>query len=588
MARMADAFMKGYNFVDNVQRRHRADDRLVTLQKRQDEQYANQQADRQTSLADANVARQRNDIIWQQQQNDRAKKQAEDKIYSEYSGKLFAAMSGDQKKLYNLGVSSLPQDTQGEKSKAVVADAVMHPDKISQAIYSWDKNIVPAFNAGRMPSKEDSLNVLNTVLHPEIQARFAKNGLQGKLSDIVPSPDGKGIMFGADVVDAYGRQSEVPLTDGATSYKDQESGAHTVQAMPVGDTMKHTADAVETYRQILSTLVAKGGKAGKELAFKILKSQKDAQAANEKYTRDRRDKKADAETKFQYDKRLAEIKSTGKAKAKPAKFKTFRDDGGNVIAYNPENPSDKRVMSISPTTQQAWRDESLAEATKWAKSKAGLFSLDSTDFKNYGGDEKKAIPIKAQELYDAKVQDFIRQNEGAGGDGPVVVGNNGLAAVQPQGGGQQNSTATMGGESLDAIRKAMGKPANPPKGSGGSTTGNKGSKGLSHVAKSNSKKEYLGDVSAKAGPISDKIMRQVGLDTSSKSIPDLADKIIKAITESSKGSDPISLLKGAGADIKKIITKLNLSRSDRDKLNAEIDKRIREKYNKRRSGGRTF
>jgi hypothetical protein len=381
---MADAFMKGYGFVDNIQRQHRADDRLTTLQGREDTAYQQSQEDRQVRMADSDVARTRNDTIYNQAQEDRAKKLAEDKAYAKYSGEFFELMDQEQRELYEKAISALPPEAKGEKAKAVVADAIMNPDKIDRAIKTWDTDIVGAFNSGKLPDKKKSLDVLNTVLHPELQARFSKNGLRGKLSDIVPSRDGKGLYFEAAVADAYGRQYSAPLTDGAGSVNDPDSAKHQVQNMPVGKTMEHTGNAVETYRSIMGVLAKlnkEGGSKGQELSWKIAQDMGKGKRDRAKAASDRAWEKEKINLQTEADIRKEQAKGkTGQEQDQ----QFFQDDPeGHAAYWAAKKAVEAKGVTVPAKVSEAMWERATAEAEERfpapKKEKKSFFATEEED-----------------------------------------------------------------------------------------------------------------------------------------------------------------------------------------------------------------
>jgi len=227
MAKMLDAFINSYNFVDSAADRMRQRERQKTLQERQD-------------------------ILWQQAQKDRETKLKQQEAFRKDFSQYYLSLLPEQVKT--------PQVV--SKAEMTINDVMNNPEKVIDNISTFYNDVAPALDAGKLPDPKAALKVINTTLYPELQQRLSRNGLKGHITGLYPTPDGTGLYMEAKVKAPTGQTYTVPLTEGAGAITDPNAAKHPVQAFPVRKVISHVAQGVQTQKDILAHMIRYGGAAG--------------------------------------------------------------------------------------------------------------------------------------------------------------------------------------------------------------------------------------------------------------------------------------------------------------------------------------
>jgi hypothetical protein len=316
MGSMADAFMRGYGFVDSVARQGKED------------AYREEQRQRQRVL-DA-----RQDTLFQQSQDEYKKGLAERDGLREGVRQLAAA----------LVQKDAPPEvlSNAERKLAPVFD---DPLSAAKSIESF-RNITAGLDAGKMPDSGTVASFLNSTLRPELEARAKKSGNASmEISGVYPTQDYRGLYFEATMTRPDGTTYQAPLTVGATSVTGKDSGKDTVQPFPVADILKHSSGAVAAQMKALQYIAENGGAPGAEFAMKFLmekdKAKRDLIIKEWEHARDRAEKTADDTTA--HTRKLAEIKATEEAKGD--KFSSFGSDETGFFVLNTKTGETKSASS---------------------------------------------------------------------------------------------------------------------------------------------------------------------------------------------------------------------------------------------------
>ena len=228
MADIAGSLMRGYSFVDNLQRQHAADARQIVEQGQRDALF--------------------------QQSQDAYQKSLKDESDTTAGLRQWTAQTLGQE-LPDQGITKLNH-------------LVDNPETAKKIVMDHDQ-IQSAIGSGKMPSSKELLQFGNTAWKQELDARGAKNGVKMELTGIHPAPGSKGVFFEVTVTKPDGTTYKAPLTEGGGLADDPNSGDHKVQEFSVPDLLHHAATTADASMMSLHYL-AQSSPQNAALAVKMI------------------------------------------------------------------------------------------------------------------------------------------------------------------------------------------------------------------------------------------------------------------------------------------------------------------------------
>jgi hypothetical protein len=443
MPNYAKDFMSGYNFVDKTKRLNRAEERLnadrataaarqktadersLVTQGQDDTRYDQSQTDRVTNLERQLILQGRQDTQYEQGQTDRSDEQELDRLSAESyilnaqekRLDVYQAMqTGDEDGVKEIGRQSV-------KNPAV--SGYMKQTDTEEGLVQAEKDVatMEAVFKGK-GTKKDFIDAANRQYSSAVDR--GDGGQDKKFHDFYPDESGEFVYVEMTMKDEDGKDKLAPMTPGRGA-KDTQ-----LQKVRVADFLKLLSmqkQEIATKRIELNARRIELGDnspiAAQEAAAKHRLTRSEGAADTEaKNTFDMKKMQEEYRLKGENESLKTKTGSSGKSQSITLKTgavvslddmrKSFlaaygKPDGlGGFIVdagaprydqwANAQAVSPVFSNTVNPADNQALYKKALEQATKEMKSRAGLLTRDSADFKNSGGDRNQFIKQRTDEL----------------------------------------------------------------------------------------------------------------------------------------------------------------------------------------------